>query len=345
MQSYRPGFDKHKQVGLGLSLAMLFGFCGCEQPESVDAPAIPDPVALRASHIRSVQEQAPAQYDVSARGAVHSARNPAMGLSVVFKDNEVRLAPQRAADWSLGLRISQYGCAQLLNDVQPAKPTAKDNHVRYEHAVGGGGPDLIVWYLNGPLGLEQGFVLQAAPTCEGTTAGQVTIELSLDGLRPVRNSDSSLVMRDRAGRDVLRYTDLYVSDANGTRVPAVLGVSDTTISIELATTGADYPITVDPLITTFVEQLKVNPNRIYDDFSSKLALDQDTALIGARGLISIGNGVGNGPFAGSAYVYTRTAGRWYQQAVLKAGDPRSIRILVVPSPCWRIRQWCQPRPG
>jgi hypothetical protein len=63
-----------------------------------------------------------------------------------------------------------------------------------------------------------------------------------------------------------------------------------------------------------VQKLLADDGAARDNFGSRLSLDGDTAVIGARG-----DGQ-NGVFSGSAYVFTRTDGEWTQQAKLLADD-------------------------
>src|SRR5262245_20763317 len=56
--------------------------------------------------------------------------------------------------WAMALRA--YGSGDTLRDVVPVTPTAAVNRVEYRR-VG-----LTEWYVNGPLGLEQGFTLDRA---------------------------------------------------------------------------------------------------------------------------------------------------------------------------------------
>lgn len=73
------------------------------------------------------------------------------GLSADFVPSgvEFRLGTNR---WSLELRGYGYGGA--LEEVAAVGPVAKDNRLEYRRGA------LTEWYINGPLGLEQGFTLE-----------------------------------------------------------------------------------------------------------------------------------------------------------------------------------------
>src|SRR5262245_63101815 len=58
--------------------------------------------------------------------------------------------------WRMSLR--GYGYGDMLRDVGAVDPEAAANRVEYRRGA------LTEWYVNGPLGLEQGFTLERAPS-------------------------------------------------------------------------------------------------------------------------------------------------------------------------------------
>ncbi len=72
----------------------------------------------------------------------------------------------RSALWKLAL--NSYGYGNALKPVHAARPRVNRNRVEYRR-----GP-LTEWYVNGPLGLEQGFTLNMRPTCRGTASRTLT---------------------------------------------------------------------------------------------------------------------------------------------------------------------------
>ena len=73
--------------------------------------------------------------------------------------------------WSFAMRTISTGCAGAMVPVADALPQAHNNRVEVRRE------GLEEWYLNGPLGVEQGFVLDEAPSCTGPKR----INLALDG--------------------------------------------------------------------------------------------------------------------------------------------------------------------
>ncbi|NOT57501.1 MAG: histidine kinase, partial [Deltaproteobacteria bacterium] len=82
--------------------------------------------------------------------------------------------------------------------------------------------------------------------------------------------------------------------------------------------GARYPLTIDPIAQQ--AYLKASNTGANDQFGRSVAVAGDTVVVGALGEASAATGV-NGTQAdntaggaGAAYVFTRSAGVWTQQA-------------------------------
>ena len=118
---------------------------------------------MRAAYVTAVQAGASEAYRVERSGAVWRAPNPAQRLTTDFSAAGVRIEPQGDAAWSLSLQLDQVGCEGALSPVDAAEPEVVGNRVEYSHASKGAGGGLVAWYVNGQLGLEQGFTLEAAP--------------------------------------------------------------------------------------------------------------------------------------------------------------------------------------
>lgn len=75
--------------------------------------------------------------------------------------------------------------------------------------------------------------------------------------------------------------------------------------------------------------LKASNTDADDEFGSSVAISGDTIVVGARGEDSDATGVDgdqendDGPLSGAAYVFTRNAGAWIQEAYLKASNTGS----------------------
>src|SRR5262249_50223153 len=136
----------------------------------------------------------------------------------------------------------------------------------------------------------------------------VRLELAAD--------QQSVLLTPAQGGLPLHYGHLYVNDAEGRSLPTTFALDPEAhqIHIQVDDREAVYPILVDPL---FQQQTKLTASdgAASDEFGHYVALDGDTAVIGAR-LADIG---GNAD-AGAVYVFTRTEGIWSQQQKLVASD-------------------------
>ena len=72
-----------------------------------------------------------------------------------------------------GMRMVAYGYGNDLRPVDPAPPQATGNRVEYRRG------SLTEWYVNGPLGLEQGFTIAQPPG--GRRGRPLTVALALSG--------------------------------------------------------------------------------------------------------------------------------------------------------------------
>ncbi|WP_438039111.1 MYXO-CTERM sorting domain-containing protein [Sorangium sp. So ce128] len=284
--------------------------------EAKEAPAAglssaTTPEDLRAAYIAAVQGAASEAY---AAMVLQPGRllveNEAQRFATTLDRSGAWVASDDAP-WSLSMRAAGLGCEGAVSAVSEAEPEAEGNRVLYRHE------GLLAWYLNGPLGLEQGFVIAETPACAGTKV--VTIELGGDLLAELDDADGdgrgeAIRLRDAEGRAALSYAELLVKDAQGDALPAWLSVEAGQISIHVDDAGAAYPVEIDPLIATQQAKLLASDGAEMDRFGDSVALSGDTALVGAEGDDDAGQ------IAGAAYVFVRSAGVWTQQAKLLASD-------------------------
>ena len=172
---------------------------------------------------------------------------------------------------------------------------------------------------HGPLGVEQGFVLDKAPACTGSKTITMAVEGDLAAMLDDADGDGrgdEVRFVDDAGHTALTYLNLFVTDAMGHPVPAWMSVTAGEVSIVVDDATAEYPLAIDPLIWVEQPKLMASDGATEDRFGSAIALDGDTAIVGAH-LDDIGGTM----MQGSAYVFTRTGGVWTQQQKLTANDP------------------------
>jgi uncharacterized repeat protein (TIGR01451 family) len=261
------------------------------------------------------QEAAAAAYHagpVAAPGqeAVFQASNRRQRYATTFRRSGIELAPAApgAPAWRLGVEVTGYGYADDVRPVERADPRADRDKVEYRR-----GP-LTEWYVNGPAGLEQGFVLRE-PARQG--GGPLAIALAVDGDLEAEGAGGGVSFADRGGAVQVRYAGLKAWDADGRPLDSRLQVAGREIRILVDAGTARFPVTVDP---TFVHELQLLGHGDLSElngtgFGSAVAIEGDTAVVGAfQQAGTVGSGVG------AAYVFVKTGGYWVLQQKLVALD-------------------------
>lgn len=250
------------------------------------------PVAARAPVSQVLGRAAPSFWAMR-HGAMLVVHNPSQGLAARFTRSGVGLS---LPGGSVGLSLRAISYAGRLSTVGSASPSAADNHVSYARK----GVD--EWYVNGPLGIEQGFTLSAPD--RRAARGPVTIELRLRGsLHPRRDGAGAVTFISARGASVLRYGELRVTDALGRQLPASISLTPGALSIRVG--GATrYPLTVDPFIQASKLTGAGESGAGQFGWSVALSADGGTALVGAPW---------DDNFNGAAWVFTRSGMGWRQQ--------------------------------
>jgi hypothetical protein len=203
-----------------------------------------------------------------------SAVNPLNRLGVHFANGAVTVASGRGH-----VRFGLLGFGA---------PHPKANRVTYGHG------DVTETYANGPLGLEQSFVVTHGP------AAQVDLSMALRG-----NLHATLrggeVLLTGAGT-TLRYGGLIATDARGRRLPASISLRGGRLVLTVAASQAVYPIRVDP----FVASGNLNEaNPPADAFGYSSAVSGSTIAVGAPAAK-----VGSNTSQGAVFVFTKPSTGW-----------------------------------
>ena len=91
----------------------------------------------------------------------YQAVNLGHDFKATFTPRGVRLLPLEGRAWSWGFSLTAIGYGDQLLPLPTPDLAAVGNRVEYRFGGPGG---LTEWYVNGPLGLEQGFTLKTRPT-------------------------------------------------------------------------------------------------------------------------------------------------------------------------------------
>jgi hypothetical protein len=256
--------------------------------------------------------------------AAYHARDASGGLA--FENGRHRLGARfgtdgvevHMAEARLGLSLRACGYGEALRTVPAAVPHAEANRIEYRRG------QLTEWYVNGPLGLEQGFTLAAPPARRGH--GPLTLSLALTGdlMSSSGPGHDVVTFVTAAGTPSLRYRGLTAFDAAGQALPARLEVRGATLLLRVEDAGARYPLTVDP----FIEKAKLvaSDGTAFDSFGDGVAISGDTVVVGARG-----HDIGTKNAQGAAYVFVEPPGGWTgavtETAKLVASDGAAVDFL------------------
>jgi hypothetical protein len=224
------------------------------------------------------------------------ASNLAQDVQASFSRGGVQIEAGRLR---VGLRLAGIGYGDLLAAVPATAPTAARNRVSFWR------DGYMEWYANGPLGLEQGFTIERRPHV--TVSGPLKLAIAVSGNAHVSLGRHGEVAYLRHGRDLLRYTGLNVTDANGRALRSRFAMQAGGILLEVDDARAVYPLRVDPLIqqgSKLTGAAKVWRGNV--GVSVALSTDGNTALVGAP----------QDEYSGAAYVFTRSGSTWTEQAKL-----------------------------
>src|SRR5687768_632845 len=184
-----------------------------------------------------------ARYHVSrATPATLEARSPHQNLFLRFSEAGAEV---KQPSWRLALQATHLVCGTERLPLRPALPTTDREPHRVSYARQAAEATIEEWYVNGPLGLEQGFTLERSPCPAGLR--ELGIEVAFDGLAPELSDDGqSVVLRDARGITAAHYSDWFGWDALGRALPVALQLTPHGVALEVNVAGATWPVVIDP---------------------------------------------------------------------------------------------------
>jgi MYXO-CTERM domain-containing protein len=205
--------------------------------------------------------------------------------------------------WQARLSSRRFGREGALIELAAPTVQIEANDARLVRA------GLVERWVHGPLGVEHLFEVATRPA----GAGALLIELEVEGLSPALAGEA-VTLSDESGVRA-RYAELWVEDADGEVVPAQLEVVAGVVRIRVDDAHARYPLVIDPLAGIEQARLEASDGAAGDLFGAAVAVDGDTALVGAWA-----DNTAQGENAGSVYVFVRSGTSWTEQARLEASD-------------------------
>jgi hypothetical protein len=229
------------------------------------------------------------------------APNRAQNLRTTFGEQGIEVLPRTAKGvspaWRFGWQTTGFGRLGRIEEVSPSSPSSAGARVVYQRN------GWSEWYENAAKGLVQGFTIERQPVGEGPIeiAGTFPAEL-----HPRAREDGAVDFLDESEACVIRYGELHVWDAKGADVPADLVVAGSTLAIQIDDQGAEYPLVVDPLMTS--PAWAVEGNRLVAQFGYSVGTAGDVNGDGFSDIIVGANGYDNGQESeGRAYVFLGSA--------------------------------------
>jgi hypothetical protein len=243
-------------------------------------------------------------YHVERVGEKCRGANPGQKFEAAWSEGGLAI---EAGKLNWGLRLEAWGYGEDLAPAGGAIPQANGNRLEYRR------DGLTEWYVNGPLGIEQGFTVSSPR--KGNSSGEaLTLSLAWSGEARVQVEQNEAVVSNLAGEPVLRYSGLSAHDASGRGLRAWFERSGAAILLRVDDREAIYPLVIDPFIQQ--QKLTASDGAVDDFFGTSVSLSSDggTALIGASWWWS------GAPGQGAAYVFVNSGGTWSQQQKLTASD-------------------------
>ncbi len=209
-------------------------------------------------------------YHVSLREDVASMKNKRQSMDAVFDAAGARLLVNGKDSLILYLEGWGYGEALRPTPSSGFLPGGKLNWVESGHG------NITEWYINSPLGIEQGFTLHDRPS--RAENGPLVISLSLKGsLHPEMNGEG-ILLRDDAGRAVLKYSGLAAWDARERPLETWMELEEGRLRLFVDDHLAVYPVTVDPWVQN--AKLTASDGAASDYFGYSVAVSGITVVGG-----------------------------------------------------------------
>jgi hypothetical protein len=240
----------------------------------------------------------------AARGSISTALGsdqavfPATGMSIanpiqrLTADFGARGALISAGGSRFTLGLAAFGRGSDIDTVAPVRPQIVNGIVRYDY------PRMTETWSNGPVGLEQSFVISRRPS----GASALTFAMSAPaGAR----LDGGVVSLPGG----LRYRGLRATDARGRVLHSWLVLEHGQLLIKVSDRGARYPLRVDPLVTS--GSVSAADGAAGEYFGQSVAVSGHTLVVGAPD-----HKVGSNLAQGAAYVFSDSSGSWKQVAEL-----------------------------
>jgi hypothetical protein len=271
----------------------LFSTLSLQAADGVKSAALTTlPLAAQPKISATLGRNNPSYFLHSGSGGLN-AGNAAQGLDVHFSVKSVDVRSS-GANWQLSFR--GYGYGDVVKETSAVVPQPGANRVEYRRG------SLTEWYVNGPIGVEQGFTISERP---GKVTGQpLTIALSVSGdWRTTTAGQRSLTLTGQDGQSKLQYAGLCAYDANGKDLQASMELRGNRLLLKVDDALARYPVVVDPWLQR--ARLTATDGGIDDQLGWSVAISGNTVVLGSPFWQT-----GRGQSPGAGYVFVKPASGW-----------------------------------
>lgn len=230
----------------------------------------------------------------------YMATTPNHGFSTIFDRSGISVRPLsllKKSHWQVRMNLVGMGYERNVKTVASPEFKVDSNRIEY------GRNTIKEWYLNSPDGLEQGFTINAVPSSDAKDQKLILkLEYSSDLVPIVKENGKRIDWKTKEGTTVFNYSKLYAYDSAGKELPSSLNASSHHISIIIDDSGANYPITVDPIMILETMIRTASDPNILANYGRSVAVSGGTAVVGAPGNDT------NGDSSGAAYVLSKDVG-------------------------------------
>lgn len=264
------------------------------------------PLAAQARISTTLGQDAPA-YQVHTMSGGFSGTVSSQHMGTRFTPHGIEI---RDGSARLTMAFRGLGRRTSVRTGPVVSPRAIKNRVEYPRGI------LTEWYVQGPLGLEQGFAIDRSPA---PSHGQpLTIQFAMSGnlKANLQGERTSLQLRDQRGQTRWLYAGLSAQDATGRQLPAWIELRGKRLSLCVDDAAATYPIIVDPIIQ--LAELTASNGNASAFWGYSVAVSGNVVVVGSPNAM-----VGSNANQGAVYVFVKPVGGWAnmtQTAILTASD-------------------------
>jgi hypothetical protein len=207
---------------------------------------------------------------------------------LVFESNSASAVLKNGKSW-FGLNLSGYGRGTQISQTIAQRITSSGTTLNKTYK------NITEWYKNKGTNIEHGLVLNKKPCGNGNLNFYFTTSGNLEPQMKGQNIVFS-------GKDAISYSGMKAWDAKGKKISCAMKISDDKLVWTIDDDSAEYPITIDPTISS-IKELTNEGLAQKDYFGGAVAVSKDTIMVSAQN-----HAVNATNYAGIVYVFSKDEG-------------------------------------